>query len=110
MAPTAVRLHMVTDEAGQRLDNFLFAQFRSLPRSRVYRMVRGGEVRINGSRAKFHTRLKAGDKVRVFDGPMAGISGIVQEKNSNNRALILMELLGRPTTVELDALNLQRTA
>lgn len=54
--------------------------------------------------------IKAGDKVRVFDGPLAGISGIVQEKNSNNRTLILMELLGRPTTVELDALNLQRAS
>ena len=60
-----VRYLLVDDEAGQRLDNFLFAQFRSLPRSRVYRMVRGGEVRINGGRAKFHTRLKAGDKVRL---------------------------------------------
>lgn len=65
MVPSAVRLHTITDEAGQRLDNFLFAQFRSLPRSRVYRMVRGGEVRINGGRAKFHTRLKEGDKVRL---------------------------------------------
>lgn len=60
-----VRYLLVEDEAGQRLDNFLFAQFRNLPRSRVYRMVRGGEVRINGGRAKFHTRLKAGDKVRL---------------------------------------------
>ena len=54
--------------------------------------------------------VKAGDKVRVFDGPLAGVKGIVQERNSENRALILMELLGRPTTVEVDALTLQRTA
>lgn len=60
-----VRYLLVDDEAGQRLDNFLFAQFRNLPRSRVYRMVRGGEVRINGGRAKFHNRLKKGDKVRL---------------------------------------------
>lgn len=60
-----VRYLLVDDEAGQRLDNFLFAQFRNLPRSRVYRMVRGGEVRINGGRAKFHSRLKKGDKVRL---------------------------------------------
>lgn len=53
--------------------------------------------------------LKAGDKVRIFDGPLAGITGIVQERSSENRALILMELMGRPTAVEVDALLLQRT-
>ncbi len=53
--------------------------------------------------------VKAGDKVRVFDGPLAGVSGIVQERSSENRALILMELMGRPTAVEVDALLLQRT-
>ena len=53
--------------------------------------------------------IKAGDKVRIFDGPMAGISGIVTERSSKNRTLILMELLGRPTQVEVDAMILQRT-
>ena len=53
--------------------------------------------------------IKAGDKVRVFDGPLTGISGIVQEKNSENRILLLMELMGRPTRVEVDPLTLQRT-
>lgn len=54
--------------------------------------------------------IKAGDKVRVFDGPLAGINGIVKETNSKNRAQILMELLGRPTTVEVNALDLQRAS
>ena len=53
--------------------------------------------------------VEAGDKVRIFDGPLAGISGIVQERSSENRVLILMELMGRSTRVELDALLLQRT-
>jgi len=53
--------------------------------------------------------IKAGDKVRVFDGPLAGIDGIVAENNSKNRALILMELMGRPTKVQVDAMVLQRT-
>ena len=52
--------------------------------------------------------IKAGDTVRIFDGPLAGINGVVQETNSNNRAMILMELLGRPTKVEVDTLALQR--
>ena len=54
-------------------------------------------------------QIKPGDKVRVFDGPLTGVNGIVQEKNSNNRAMILMELLGRPTRVEVDALMLLKT-
>ena len=53
--------------------------------------------------------IEAGDKVRIFDGPLAGINGVVQETNSNNRALILMELLGRPTKVQVEAIKLQKT-
>jgi len=53
--------------------------------------------------------LKAGDKVRFFDGPLRGVNGIVSERNSDKRVLILMELLGRPTQVEVDALMLQKT-
>jgi len=52
--------------------------------------------------------VKSGDKVRVFDGPLAGVGGILAERKSENRALILMELLGRTTGVEVDALMLQR--
>ena len=50
---------------GQRLDNFLLRYLKGLPRTRVYRIVRKGEVRINGRRAKPQVRLKAGDKVRI---------------------------------------------
>lgn len=50
---------------GQRLDNFLMAQFRVLPKTRIYQMIRKGEVRINGGRAKPVSRLKAGDMVRL---------------------------------------------
>ena len=50
---------------GQRLDNFLMAQYRVLPKARIYQMIRKGEVRINGGRAKPISRLKAGDMVRL---------------------------------------------
>ena len=53
--------------------------------------------------------IKAGDNVRVFDGPLTGLNGIVQEKNSDRRTIILMELMGRPTRVEVETLQLQRT-
>ncbi len=51
--------------AGQRLDNFLITRLKGVPRSRIYRIVRRGEVRLNGGRAQPDRRLKAGDIVRL---------------------------------------------
>ncbi len=53
------------DRAGQRLDNFLLRLLESVPRSRVYRLVRRGEVRVNGRRASPDQRLQLHDRVRV---------------------------------------------
>ncbi len=53
------------DRAGQRLDNFLFNELKSVPRSRVYKMLRSGEVRVNSRRARQTHRLLAGDHVRI---------------------------------------------
>ena len=51
--------------AGQRLDNFLGKILTDVPRSHVFRVIRKGEVRVNGKRAKPETRLQASDIVRV---------------------------------------------
>ncbi|WP_407943958.1 23S rRNA pseudouridine(955/2504/2580) synthase RluC [Marinobacter salinisoli] len=53
------------DAAGQRVDNFLLAQLRGVPKSIIYRVVRKGEVRVNKGRVKPDTRLKQGDQVRI---------------------------------------------
>ncbi len=53
------------DRAGQRLDNFLSARLKGVPRSAVYRMIRTGQVRINGRRCKPASRLEEGDDVRI---------------------------------------------
>jgi 23S rRNA pseudouridine955/2504/2580 synthase len=53
------------DNEGQRLDNFLLAQLRGVPKSIIYRVIRKGEVRVNKGRVKPDTRLKAGDNVRI---------------------------------------------
>jgi len=53
------------DQAGVRLDNFLTRLLAGVPRSRIFRIVRRGEVRVNGKRASPETRLKEGDSVRV---------------------------------------------
>jgi len=53
------------DRAGQRLDNFLAGLLKGVPRAAIYRMIRTGQVRINGGRAKPASRLVEGDEVRV---------------------------------------------
>jgi 23S rRNA pseudouridine955/2504/2580 synthase len=53
------------DRAGQRLDNFLLGQLKGAPRSLVYKLVRSGQVRVNGGRAKAERRLEGGDEVRI---------------------------------------------
>jgi len=53
------------DRDGQRLDNFITARLKGLPRSVIYRVIRTGQVRVNGGRAKPATRLQAGDMVRI---------------------------------------------
>jgi 23S rRNA pseudouridine955/2504/2580 synthase len=63
---TTVELRRITeDEAGQRIDNFLLRHFKNVPRSRVYRLLRKGEVRINRKRVDAEYRLAAGDELRL---------------------------------------------
>jgi 23S rRNA pseudouridine955/2504/2580 synthase len=50
---------------GQRLDNFLARFLKDVPRNHLFRVIRKGEVRVNGKRAKPETRLQASDIVRV---------------------------------------------
>jgi 23S rRNA pseudouridine955/2504/2580 synthase len=58
-------LTVSADEAGQRLDNFLQKRLGDLPRSRIYRVIRKGEVRVNGKRAAPAQRLAADDRIRI---------------------------------------------
>jgi 23S rRNA pseudouridine955/2504/2580 synthase len=61
-----VILRTVTlDEAGQRIDNFLMRHFKTVPRSRVYRLLRKGEVRVNRKRVDAEYRIQQGDEVRL---------------------------------------------
>ena len=62
----SVRRLKIDDSAdSQRLDNFLMARLKGVPKSRIYKMVRGGEVRINGGRVDVSYRLQLGDEVRI---------------------------------------------
>jgi len=65
-APPTVRLLTAGEEdAGQRLDNFLFRTLKGVPKSHVYRLLRTGQVRVNKKRAKPDYRLEAGDELRL---------------------------------------------
>jgi len=63
---TAVELRTISaQEAGQRIDNYLMRHFSRVPRSRVYRLLRKGEVRVNRKRVDAEYRIAAGDEVRL---------------------------------------------
>lgn len=53
------------DMAGQRIDNFLRNQLKTIPKSVIYRILRKGEVRVNKKRIKAEYKLAAGDIVRI---------------------------------------------
>lgn len=64
---------------GQRIDNFLLRILKGVPKSHIYRIVRSGQVRINGTRCKVETKLRIGDSVRIppittsAEKPTAGV-------------------------------------
>jgi 23S rRNA pseudouridine955/2504/2580 synthase len=63
---TRVRRVTVDGErAGQRIDNFLRNELPGVPKGRIYRLLRRGEVRVNGGRIRAEYKLKAGDEVRI---------------------------------------------
>ena len=53
------------DQQGRRLDNFLLAFMKGVPRSHVYALIRSGQVRVNSRRARADTRVCVNDKIRV---------------------------------------------
>lgn len=65
LASQVRHVRVPADHGGQRLDNFLVGMLDGVPRSLVYRLVRTGQVRVNGGRAKPMKKLQAGDEVRI---------------------------------------------
>jgi 23S rRNA pseudouridine955/2504/2580 synthase len=59
------KIRISGEQAGQRIDNFLRRELPGVPRSRLYRLLRRGEVRINGGRIRAEYRLQEGDEVRI---------------------------------------------
>ncbi len=64
-APEVRHLVVGAEQSGQRLDNFLLRLAKGVPKSHVYRIVRSGEVRVNGGRSSAEYRLETGDELRI---------------------------------------------
>lgn len=71
---------------GQRIDNFLITYLKGVPKSRVYRLIRKGELRINKKRCKQTYRLQLGDLIRI--PPIRATEKVEVSVNSELKALI----------------------
>ena len=60
------------DHAGQRLDNFLIRELKGVPKTRIYRALRKGEIRVNKGRVRGDYRICGGDQVRIPPLPDTG--------------------------------------
>ncbi|HUG57511.1 MAG TPA: RluA family pseudouridine synthase [Candidimonas sp.] len=63
--PSVRFVEIGTEQAGQRIDNFLLRLCKGVPKSHLYKAIRGGEVRVNKGRITADYRLEEGDTVRV---------------------------------------------
>src|SRR3990167_190992 len=61
----AYYLTIEADFVNQRLDNFLITKLKNMPKTRIYRILRKGEVRVNKKRVQPSYRLQVGDRVRI---------------------------------------------
>lgn len=64
-ARSAHTVRIDEERDGQRIDNFLLGYLKGAPRSLVYKLLRSGQVRVNGGRVKAERRLEGGDEVRI---------------------------------------------
>jgi 23S rRNA pseudouridine955/2504/2580 synthase len=74
------------DESGMRVDRFFQAHFPNLSFARIQRVIRKGEVRVNGKRVDASRRLEAGQIVRVpplrLDAPQSpGAAGAANDQS-----------------------------
>jgi len=64
--PNQVTLYPISEnELNQRIDNFLLRVLKKVPKSKIYRIIRKGEVRVNKKRIKPEYKLQIGDAVRI---------------------------------------------
>jgi len=82
------KIRIDEEQAGQRIDNFLRRELPGVPKGRLYRLLRRGEVRVNGGRIRAEYKLQEGDEVRVpparirapGDAPSVGLAGKIADR------------------------------
>ncbi|HWK54925.1 MAG TPA: RluA family pseudouridine synthase [Hyphomicrobiales bacterium] len=87
-------LEVAAHQEQQRLDNYLVARLKGVPKSLIYRIIRKGEVRVNGKRCKADYRVQLHDKVRVPPLQLAAATAPVRPGESLSallRAAVLYE-------------------
>ena len=62
---TVKKIEITADDAGRRLDNYLFSIYKHVPKSKLYNIIRKGELRINSGRVKPSRKLEIGDLIRI---------------------------------------------
>lgn len=77
--------------AGQRIDNFLIARLKGVPKSRIYRMLRG-EVRVNKKRVQPSYRLQENDSIRIPPVQM-GEKATVVPPSEQTQAFLVSRIL-----------------
>ena len=86
---------VTADEAGMRVDRFLAARFPGLPFSHIQRVIRKGELRVNGKRTQAKQRLAAGQAVRIpplrLEQFQSGRSGTGRETRDFLKSITLYE-------------------
>ena len=75
------------DQAGQRLDNFLMTQLKGVPKSKIYNIIRKGEVRVNKGRSQPDYKIVAGDEIRIPPVRMAEKDPLAKPSNAMTRLL-----------------------
>jgi 23S rRNA pseudouridine955/2504/2580 synthase len=94
----AQHLQVSAEHAGRRIDNFLIGQLKGIPKTRIYQMLRKGEVRVNSSRIKQDYRLQMGDDIRI--PPLF----TKDDKNDQQIPAFLQQLLDKSVLYEDDDL------
>ena len=76
------------EEEGGRLDNYLIRVLRGVPKSMVYRIIRKGEVRVNGSRTKPEYKVMAGDRIRIPPVRVSDAPVVLPSRNLDKVAVL----------------------
>lgn len=79
------------DRAEQRIDNYLLSRLKGLPKSRLYRLIRRGEIRVNGKRIKPEYRLLGNETIRIPPIRLSGPSRIKVPQDESLSRRILYE-------------------